>query len=200
VDVDENMDGKVSFLEAHNYAVENDDRNEHPMWSDLGGIGDEISLVTSWAGAHLVHSSHFLDDGGDGGNDDGVADAGETLVMPVTLENVGEEDATGISATLATTSEWVTIQDAEATYPDMFAGGGAGESFPDHYTWSSVPDTPDDTKVIFTLDWISNGGEYSGIAQFFERVVRVKNWAMPEYSPPLESTRALPSSSNASCG
>lgn len=173
VDVDVNMDGKVSFLEAHNYAVENDDRTEHPMWSDLGGIGDEISLVTSWAGAHLVHSSHALDDGGDGGNDDGVADAGESAVMPVTLENVGEEDATAISATLSTANEWITIQDAEASYPDMFADGGAGESFPDHYTWSSSPETPDNTQVVFTLDWVSNGGAYSGIAQFFERVVRV---------------------------
>ncbi len=44
VDADANDDGMVSFLEAHNYAVANDDRTEHPQWSDLGGIGDDISL------------------------------------------------------------------------------------------------------------------------------------------------------------
>jgi subtilisin-like proprotein convertase family protein len=172
VDADTNMDGKVSFLEAHNYAVENDDRNEHPQWSDPGNIGDELSLVTSWAGARLTHFSHTIDDDS-GGNADGVADVGETIVMPVTLENVGEEAATGISATLSTDNEWITIQDAEATYPDMGAEGGAGESFPDHYSWSSAEETPDDTRVVFTLDWVANGGDDSGIAQFDERIVKV---------------------------
>jgi subtilisin-like proprotein convertase family protein len=172
VDADTNLDGKVSFLEAHNYALANDDRNEHPQWSDLGGIGDEISLVTSWSGVHLTHLEHELDDAG-GGNGDGVADAGETHVMPVTLENVGEEDSTGASATLSTTNGWITIQDDHATYPDMVAGGGAATSYPDHYTWMSAPDTPDDTRVLFTLDWTSNGGAESGVAQFYETIVRV---------------------------
>jgi subtilisin-like proprotein convertase family protein len=172
VDADTNLDGKVSFLEAHNYAVENDDRTEHPQWSDLGNIGDDLSLVTSWAGAHLTHSDHTLDDA-EGGNGDGIADAGETAVMPVTLQNIGEEDASGISATLSTDNEWITIEDAEATYPDMFADGGAGESFPDHYRWSSAEETPDDTQVVFMLDWIANGGDDAGTAQFYERIVRV---------------------------
>jgi subtilisin-like proprotein convertase family protein len=171
VDVDTNFDGKVSFLEAHNYALANDDRNEHPMWSDPGGIGDELSLVANWAGVHLSHLSHVIDDGG--GNQDGVADAGEVATMPVTLHNLGEEAGTGISGTLSTDNPWVTVQDADASFPDLPAKGGSGESFPDHYQWSSHPDTPDDTAVRFRIDWTANGGAYGGNTQFVETVVRV---------------------------
>ncbi|NJN64682.1 MAG: hypothetical protein HC882_07255 [Acidobacteria bacterium] len=53
VDADSDNDGKVSFLEAHNYALANDNRGEHPQWSDPGGIGDELSLLTTWDGVHL---------------------------------------------------------------------------------------------------------------------------------------------------
>jgi subtilisin-like proprotein convertase family protein len=171
VDVDANFDGKVSFLEAHNYAVANDNRPEHPLWSDLGGLGDELSLNTIWAGAHLYHAGHTIDDST--GNVDGIPDAGETVVMPVTLGNNGEEDAIGISGTLSTDNSWITIHDDHATYPDIYALGGTGESLPDYYEWSSHADTPDDTAVGFRIDWISNGGTYSGNTQFFEKIVRV---------------------------
>jgi len=46
VDADTNHNGVVSFLEAHNYAVANDSASEHPMWSDPGNLGDQLSLVT----------------------------------------------------------------------------------------------------------------------------------------------------------
>lgn len=172
VDADANFDGVVSFQEAHNYALANDNRGEHPQWSDLGGIGDQLSLQTSWDGAHLVHLSHLIDDLAQG-NGDGVADAGETIVMPTTLENNGEEDASGITATLSADSPWITVEDDHAAYPDIAAGGGLGESLGDHYRFVSNPDTPDDSAVTLRLDWSANGGAHSGSTQFAERIVRV---------------------------
>lgn len=169
VDADTNHDGKVSFKEAHNYAVANDDQSEHPMWSDLGNIGDQLSLETTYNGAHLIHDSHRILDSA--GNGDGVADAGETVVMPVTLADNGTADATGISGTLSTTNPWVSISDASANFPDI-AVGAAAESFPDHFQWTSSPDTPDNTQVAFTLDWTTNGGAYHGIAAFSQVVVK----------------------------
>lgn len=170
VDADTNDDGKISFLEAHNYALANDDRSEHPQWSDPGGIGDDLSLDTRWEGAHLTHVDHTLNDEGNG---DGAADAGETHQMPVTLNNVGEEDASGITATLTTDSPWVEILDDHAEFPDMARQGGAGESLPDHYRWRSLDDTPDATEARFFLEWSSNGGLHSGGTHFAERIVRV---------------------------
>ncbi len=170
VDADVNDDGKVSFLEAHNYAVDHDDRSEHPQWSDPGGIGDELSLQTTWNGPHLVHDGHRVDDG-DGGNGDGVVNPGETIVMPVTLFNNGEEDATGVHGTLSTDSEWVTIDDADADWPDIAADTGA-ESLADHFRWRAAPEAPDDTDVLFHVDWTTNEGA-SGTTAFHERIYRV---------------------------
>jgi len=47
VTADTNGNGTVSFLEAHNYALANDSANEHPMWSDPGGLGDQLGLATT---------------------------------------------------------------------------------------------------------------------------------------------------------
>ena len=171
VDADTNANGTVSFLEAHNYAVANDDRSEHPQWSDLGGIGDEIGLQANWGGAHLVHVAHGVDDAS-GGNGDGIADAGESIVMAVTLENTGNDDALGVSGTLRTDNPWVTIEDAAADYPDIPVGA-QGQSYPDHYTWNSEEGTPDNTVVSFQLDWTAGSGAYSGTAVFNETVVKV---------------------------
>lgn len=172
VDADADNDGVVSFLEAHNFAVANDSQGEHPMWSDPGGIGNELSLVTSYAGPHLIHNAHALVDDGPG-NADGVANPGETTVMRVTLHNNGEENATGIAGTLTTTSPWVVIHDSSALFPDLAALIGMGESYPDHFRWSADPSTPDDTTVEFGIEWSSNGGAASGVAGFQEKIVRV---------------------------
>ncbi len=171
VDADVNDDGMVSFLEAHNYALDNDDRSEHPQWSDEGGIGDEMSLQTSWAGVQLKHSGHEIED--DEGNKDGVSDAGESIVMPVTLKNIGEVNATGVTATLKTGNKWIQVTDDFASFPDMASSGGSARSNPDHFAWNSDAATPDDTDVTFHLDWSSNGGSYTGTVSFHQSVVRV---------------------------
>lgn len=172
VDADVNNNGVVSFLEAHNYAVANDSAGEHPMWSDPGGLGDQLSLVTSYAGPHLIHNAHVLVDDSPG-NGDGVANPGETMVMQVTLHNNGEQDASGISGTLSSSSPYVTIQDASATFPDLVALVGMGQSYPDHYQWTADASTPDNTTVDFIIDWTANGGSAVGQAQFQEKIVRV---------------------------
>lgn len=172
VDADTDNDGKVSFQEAHNYALANDNRSEHPQWSDLGGIGDELSLVTTWGGVHLAHLSHALDDAS-GGNGDGIADAGESHVMRVTLENLGEDDALGVSGTLVSESPYATVEDTSALFPDIARQGGVGESLADHFAWRTAAETPDATDVTLRLDWSANGGADVGSTRFFERIVRV---------------------------
>ncbi len=172
VDADTNDDGKVSFLEAHNYALANDDRTEHPQWSDPGNLGDDLSLQTTWDGAHLVHDSHTIED--PSGNDDGVVNPGETVTMPVTLFNNGTLPATGATGTLATSSTYVTIEDNQASYPEIAAGGGIGTSLPDHYRWTASADAPDHTEVAFTLDWQSDGGAYGGTTAFVDYIDRVE--------------------------
>ncbi|MBP7148883.1 MAG: proprotein convertase P-domain-containing protein [Acidobacteria bacterium] len=168
VDADTDNDGVVSFLEAHNYALANDDAWEHPMWDDPGSIGNQLTLVTTPAGPHLVYDSHRLIE--QVGNADGVANPGETFVMPVTLFDNGAEPATAISGTLRSSSPWVVIEDATAAWPNMATGTGA-ESLPDHFRWRSDPATPDDTSVSFYVDWTITGA--TGTTSFTERVATV---------------------------
>ena len=60
------------------------------------------------------------------GNGDGVIEPGETAVMTIKLSNVsGVQDATGVSATLSTTSPGVTITQATSAYPNMAKGTGS---------------------------------------------------------------------------
>jgi len=53
------------------------------------------------------------------GNGNHAPDPGETISIGVTLINVGNEPATGISATLSSTDPYLTITQNSATYPDL---------------------------------------------------------------------------------
>ncbi len=63
-----------------------------------------------------------------GGNGNNVVDAGETILVVVTLANSGSATATGVQGTLATTTAGVTVATAAATYPDIPAPGTASNA------------------------------------------------------------------------
>lgn len=84
-------------------------------------IYDDVTVVPP-AGAYVMVSSSAVDDSE--GNNNGQADYGETVLLDITAENVGTDDATGVSATLMTTDPFVTI--IEDTYE--FGNIAAGET------------------------------------------------------------------------
>jgi hypothetical protein len=107
-------------------------------------------------GPYLVFEScEVLDAGGDG---DGVLDAGETPDLNVSLENVGIEGTTGVSATIATDDPYVTVTTDTAAYPDIPAGAIIGCSTP--YALEIAGDTPDGHDVLFTVNATSNEGSW----------------------------------------
>ena len=171
VNQDRNGDGKVSFYEAFQYTIENDSQNENPQYSDPGNLGNDLSLQT-WDpdGAALFYKSHIIDDST--GNNDGISDAGESIILPVTLKNSGAVGATLVSATLSTTSSSVTITDGYAEYPDI-ASDSYQTSLSNHYAWRSAPSTPPGTTARFRIDWTSNGGIYSGSTLFSQKITSV---------------------------
>lgn len=123
-----------------------------------------ISPDTPW----LTHRSHVIDDtaGGDG---DGAANPGETLVMPVTVENVGQVAGAGLSGTLTTsTPAWVTIQDGAAAFPNL-APRESGTTLPDHYRVRVADTAPDNAILGFDLHWTASDGS-SGTTSFGESV------------------------------
>jgi len=67
-----------------------------------------------------------LDDTG-GGNGNGVIEPGETVDLTITLENSGTGTATGIEADLGVSDQYVTIDQAQSTWPDL-AEGATGDN------------------------------------------------------------------------
>ncbi|MBN2382322.1 hypothetical protein JXQ70_05510 [bacterium] len=134
---------------------------------------NSVPLETSGAvcvatGPWLNYQSHQVDDST--GNGDGMINPGETIIMPVTLLNVGLETATGVVGTLSSTSPFINITDATATFPD-FAIGQTGQSNPDHFAFEVASTTPNAENITFTLDWNTTGG-FNGSTHWTVQIVK----------------------------
>jgi len=126
--------------------------HDHLVYDGSVGIG-------AAAGPYLVYASHVVDDdqsGDSNGNGDGVATAGETIELVVTIENVGTAGATGVSATLSTASGYATITDDSEDYGNIPSEASATCS--EDYDVVIDGGTPDGTTIPFDLT-ITSGRE-----------------------------------------
>jgi len=114
-------------------------------------------------GPWLVHRGHLLDDtsGGDG---DGIVNPGETVVMAVTVENVGAEAGTGLAGTLTTASAHCTVTDPSAAFPDLGVNA-QGASLPDHFAFAVGAAASNGESIPFTLSWTA-APSYAGDTSF----------------------------------
>lgn len=113
-------------------------------------------------GPWMVHRGHVCDDSA--GDGDGIANPGETIVLPVTLENVGADDGIGIAGVLSSGSGHCAVTDAAADFPDALVGAQV-QSLPDHFAVALDPGTANGHVAVLTLDWGAGGG-YSGATVF----------------------------------
>ncbi len=113
----------------------------------------EGSSTVSLADApYVAYDSQSVDDdtsGGSSGNGDSMVDAGETVELSVTVENVGNQPAYGVSATLGTTDSYVTMIDAYEEYGDILVGGFA--SCVEDYDFEVDGSCPDGHSIGFEL-------------------------------------------------
>ncbi|MCK4403686.1 MAG: hypothetical protein KAW02_01225 [candidate division Zixibacteria bacterium] len=115
--------------------------------------------VISLSGPYLVYRGHEIDDdslGESQGNDDGDVDIGETIELPVMLENLGDSTGLQVNATLSTTHPLITIIDDYEEYPDIPAGDSAF-CLDDFDFWVS-PEIPDEEIISFNLDITAENG------------------------------------------
>jgi hypothetical protein len=116
-------------------------------------INDELGIIPP-EGPYIVYKSLTIDDSAE--NDNGLADFNETILLNVTLENVGIELAENIIATISSENIYVSINDAEETWGDIEAGevslleGAFNVTFADNI--------PDQEKVRFNIE-ITDGAE-----------------------------------------
>ncbi|MFH1862918.1 MAG: M28 family peptidase, partial [bacterium] len=117
-----------------------------------------IPIVGS--GPYLGVSDKVIDD--IGGNENGAPDPGETCSMTVTLINVGNEAATGVSAVLSTADPYLTITQSSSTYPDLNPQN-SGTSVT-AYQFNISAACPQGTWMTTTLAITANGGAYTNSA------------------------------------
>ena len=123
-----------------------------------------ISYEAPCNAPNLMYESHIIDDSN--GNNNGMIDYGESISMPVTLENLGL-DATNVVATLQTDNPYVEITQDTCSFGDIPQGGSA-EANPPYYQFNVSSDAPDGEQIVFTLIWQSNEG--SGVTSFIETI------------------------------
>lgn len=92
----------------------------------VGVLSDEPTILniqlshSPW----IVYHSHSINDS-IGGNGDGFINPGESILMPVTLENTGYLTSHGVICTLRTSSSYITITDSVQNFGDIDPGSTA---------------------------------------------------------------------------
>ncbi|HPE55698.1 MAG TPA: C25 family cysteine peptidase [Bacteroidales bacterium] len=126
---------------------------------NMATIYDEVTVIPP-GGAYVVVSNTVVND--EGGNNNGQADYGETVMLDVSAENVGTDNAMGVEATITTTDSYVSIIDGTYTFGDITAGNiveGIGA-----FEIEVAQDAPDMHNAMFEIEfsdgskslWISN--------------------------------------------
>jgi hypothetical protein len=96
------------------------------------------------------------------GNNNGLADYGETIDLSVELENVGITNAENVVVTISTTDPYIIITDAIEVYPVIPANGTA--IIENGFGFDISSGVPDQHSVIFNLS--SSDGDQSWESTF----------------------------------
>ena len=132
--------------------------------NDEGWYVDDIEISRASAcSADLLQQSDSVTDAcasGGAGNGNGVLDPGEEAVLSVTVSNLGILPATGVTASLSTSTPGVSITRATATMPDIAVGSTATTAAP-HLAFSVGPSVPCGTLIDFAVVFTGNEGTWS---------------------------------------
>jgi hypothetical protein len=106
-----------------------------------------IQVITP-SGPYVVYDSSTVNDAS--GNNDGLIDCGEHIVLGVRLENVGPDIAIGVTATLAGADTFITITDNSESYGDIPGNNGLVNR-PTAFAFDVSGRTPDNHNITFQL-------------------------------------------------
>lgn len=103
-------------------------------------------------GPYIVLDSYTINDAA--GNNNGIADYGETIRLNVTLKNVGADPSAALTATISGTDQYVTLSSAAAQNFSAIAAG-ASATVNNAYTFNIANFVPDKHNAQFTLTVVS---------------------------------------------
>jgi hypothetical protein len=109
-----------------------------------------ISTIQAIApsGPYVIFDSYSINDAT--GNNNGLVDNGENIVLGVQLKNVGPNNAQSVVATLAENDTFVTITDNTESY-GLITGNNGIVNRPQAFAFTVSPNTPDGHIISFQL-------------------------------------------------
>lgn len=105
--------------------------------------------VGSSGGAMLLYDEYSINDYT--GNNDGHADAGESILIGVQIKNIASSDAVGVEATLTSADPYVTITDGYESFGSIPGNNGTSLAA-DAYAFDIDAGVPDDYNISFNLE------------------------------------------------
>jgi len=121
---------------------------------------------------YVIEESFEIDD--NAGNNNGLMDYGESILLAVTMQNIGSVQANNVSVTLSTQNTNITITDGTENYGDFLPGSSV--AIQDAFAFDVSYLIPDDDNVIF--DVIATDGNDTWTSQLL----------IKSYAPVLEFT------------
>ena len=110
-------------------------------------IYDDITVIPP-GGAYVMFDSCIIDDSS--GNNNNLLDYGESVILDVTLNNVGTLQADNVDATLTTTDQYVTILDDNQNFGNIPAGQTVTQN--GAFAFEVDGNVPDGHGILFTLE------------------------------------------------
>jgi hypothetical protein len=105
-----------------------------------------VSIIPP-SGAYISYESHSLNDAA--GNNNGLADYGEHILLNLTLRNVGTETANDVLVTLTTPDPYITITDSTQMAGNISPSGSV--TLTNAFAFDVSPDAPDLYPVSFQI-------------------------------------------------
>ena len=106
----------------------------------------EVPVIAS-GGAYVVFDEVEINDAS--GNNNGQLNPGEDVLLTITVENIGGEDATNVEVTLTTDDTYTTVIDSIENYGNIAANSTAVVT--DGFEIAVDPSTPNNHFIAFTL-------------------------------------------------
>jgi hypothetical protein len=160
-----------NVIEAQFFKVQ-DDGDGTANAADAGFDLDAIAALESVSGVYIGVMDVVIDDSAANGN--GRIDPGETVDLQVTLRNNGDIAANSTTGDLSTTSPYLTLVAANASFGSIAAGQTATATF----TLTASDTTPAGQDVQLTLDVTANAGAYTNA---FSMEFSVGGYLIEEY-------------------
>ncbi len=115
-------------------------------------IYEEVDVIPA-SGAYVVINAFEIND--NNGNNNGQADYGETVMLNVAAQNVGTENALGVTSILSTTDTYITITDNNYTFGNIPAGSIVTGD--DAFEITIAQDVPDGYTAMLEIEFTSSG-------------------------------------------